>query len=368
MSATFDKVLDLIHVIGRGGPALCNIAVTNSCNATCGFCNFARGKVRSQDLRWIDPEPFPQALDILFSRDIRYVSFFGGEPLLHPHLPDMIRMAVNKGMGTAVITNGWLLPQLLDRLALAGLKTIYISIDSPAIEMHEDNRGLKGVCDRIRASVLRMPSLGMTAIAQVTMSKLIHEYRELVPMLEYLGISAVAFSYPQRTRLGSSSLAWSEDSKLVNFEDQELVQAFEAVDRLRKVFPVNNPAASIADMKRHLSGAPERFVCYGGYKSFYMDWNFDMWRCDAWEKRMCSIWDFANTPFVRDGCTACMADCYRDSSVMLHFAVCIGDAIERLRNGRIVSALRVLLDARNLESVGAVGTNLGVISKLARLG
>ena len=123
----------------------------------------------------------------------------------------------------------------------------------------------------------------MTALAQVTMSKLIGDYRALVPLLRDLGFSAGAFSYPQQARLGSSSLAWSSDSRLVNFESTELVEAFDAVDDLRSLFPVNNPRASVADMKQHLLGQPERFVCYGGYKSFYMDWNFDMWRCDAGE-------------------------------------------------------------------------------------
>jgi hypothetical protein len=59
-----------------------------------------------------------------------------------------------------------------------------------------------------------------------------------------------------------------------------------------------------------------------------MDWNFDMWRCDAWNKRMCSVWEFEEAQLIRDGCTACLADCYRDSSVMLHFAVSLGDAME----------------------------------------
>jgi hypothetical protein len=62
-----------------------------------------------------------------------------------------------------------------------------------------------------------------------------------------------------------------------------------------------------------------------------------MWRCDAWDKPMCSVWDFEETPFVRDGCTACIADCYRDSSVMLHFAVSVGDAIDRLSEGRVLA-------------------------------
>jgi MoaA/NifB/PqqE/SkfB family radical SAM enzyme len=222
-------------------------------------------------LRWIDADQFGRALDILHKRGVRYVSFFGGETLLHPRLADMIEMSVARNMGPAVITNGWLLPMQLDRLASAGLKTVYISIDAPAMAAHEENRALKGLGERIRSAMARMPSLGMTALAQVTMSKLIGDYRALVPLLRDLGFSAVAFSYPQQARLGSSSLAWSSDSRLVNFESRELVEAFDAVDDLRSLFPVNNPRASVADMKQHLLGQPERFVCYGGYKSFYMD-------------------------------------------------------------------------------------------------
>jgi hypothetical protein len=99
------------------------------------------------------------------------------------------------------------------------------------------------------------------------MSKLIDDYRALVPLLQRLGFEAVAFSYPQWTRLGSSSLAWSADSELMSFTDADLVHAFEGVDDLRNAFQVNNPRASIADMKRHLVGE--------------MDWNLGIWRCDA---------------------------------------------------------------------------------------
>jgi hypothetical protein len=189
-----------------------------------------------------------------------------------------------------------------------------------------------------------------------------------VPLLRDLGFSAVTFSYTQRARLGSSSLAWSSDSKLVNFSDVELANEFDEIDHLRKLFPVNNPSASIADMKRHLRREPERFVCYGGYKSFYMDWNFDIWRCDAWGEPMCSVWEFENTPLIRDGCTGCIADCYRDSSVMLHFAVSLGDAMDRLAEGRVIAAFKLLATRRNLESILAVAENAPVLSHLARVG
>jgi hypothetical protein len=120
-------------------------------------------------------------------------------------------------------------------------------------------------------------------------------------------------------------------------------------------------------MKRHLRSEPERFVCYAGYKSFYMDWNYDMWRCDAWKERLCPIWDFETAPHIRDGCTACIADCYRDSSVMLHFVVSLGDAIDQLAAGRIIVALKTLADRRNFVSLGAVIENAAVLSRLAKL-
>jgi hypothetical protein len=54
--------LDMIRLLRHGGPALCNVAVTNSCNATCDFCNFANGKVERKDLRWINAEHCDAAL------------------------------------------------------------------------------------------------------------------------------------------------------------------------------------------------------------------------------------------------------------------------------------------------------------------
>lgn len=214
MPTTSAKISDMLRLLRHGGPALCNIAVTNSCNATCDFCNFANGKIPHKNLRCIDAARLGEALQILHGRGIRYVSFFGGEPLLHPRIAQMIALSVKQGMGTALITNGWLLPSKLDELVASGLKTIYISIDAADIEAHEANRGLRRLSGRIREATAKMHHLGLMPLAQVTMSKLIKDYGLLGPFLRGLGFEAVAFSYPQRTRLGSSSLAWSDTSRV----------------------------------------------------------------------------------------------------------------------------------------------------------
>jgi hypothetical protein len=59
---------------------------------------------------------------------------------------------------------------------------------------------------------------------------------------------------------------------------------------------------------------------------------------------------------------------YRDSSVMLHFAVSLGDSMDRLRTGDVRGAVNALVDARNLTSLGVVVENAHVLSRLARLG
>jgi hypothetical protein len=52
----------------------------------------------------------------------------------------------------------------------------------------------------------------------------------------------------------------------------------------------------------------------------------------------------------------------------VHFTVSIGDAIDQLREGCFLGALRTLMDDRNASSLGAVFANVRVLSKLAKLG
>jgi len=63
-----------------GLPAICDISVTNVCNAACGFCGFSRDKTLRGRARYIDVRKFSAALAILWRRSIRYVTLQGGEP------------------------------------------------------------------------------------------------------------------------------------------------------------------------------------------------------------------------------------------------------------------------------------------------
>src|SRR5215469_8733592 len=130
-------------------PAVCDVSVTNICNAACDFCGFARDKNLVGPRRYLNVDAFAQALPILRRRRIRYMTFQGGEPLVHPGIESLVALAAGAGIRIGLITNGWFLARDIHRLAKAGLKSLSISIDSADMAKHEQNRGLSGLRHRI---------------------------------------------------------------------------------------------------------------------------------------------------------------------------------------------------------------------------
>lgn len=339
-------------VLDDGGPGFCQFAINNACNARCGFCNFAVDKLPRENWRYVDRGGALEAVDILYRQGVRYLVITGGEPMLHRDLTAIVERAARLKMKVMLVTNGSLLKtRRIHELAEAGLSSFIISIDAASEEAHEGNRGLPGVCERIRDANWLIKRLGLHATASVTMSRLV-DYEALPEFLDSLGFSSVTFSYPLE-RLGSNFLGYSE-AGLVSYAKEELIEVFEQVKRLKRRFRVVNPTPSLEEMQRFLRNEEQRFPCLGGYKYFYLDWDLKLWRCHNWETPMCSIYEFDGSQRVRDGCTRCMIDCYRDSSAMHHIGLSVHDAYQALRSGKPGEAAKALMRRGNLGSMRAV--------------
>jgi len=347
-----DRRSTLRLVLEDGGPGFCQFALNNACNARCGFCGFALDKLPRKDWHYVEREGALEAIDILYRQAVRYLVLTGGEPMLHPDLLEIVQRASGLGMKVLLVTNAGLLkPHRIRELAAGGLSSFIISIDAADADTHERNRGLPGVCDRIREANAVIDELGLHSTASVTMSRLV-DYEALPDFLKSLGFKAVTFSYPL-TKLDSNFLSFS-DSDLVNYSDAELLQAFGQVKALKKRFQVVNPTASLEEMERFVRGQEQRFPCLGGFQYFYLDWHLDLWRCHNWDQPMCHIKDFDGSQRVRDGCTKCMIDCYRDSSVMQHVGVSAHDAYQSFKRGNLHEGANALIRKGNLGSVHSV--------------
>lgn len=131
LSARLDSLGSGARFLGRAlgsryNPLLAQVVVTRRCNLACGYCN------EYDDFS--PPVPLPVLLarvNHLASLNTASITFTGGEPLLHPHLADIIRAARGHGMIVTMITNGFRLSRArIEQLNDADLQGMQISIDN----------------------------------------------------------------------------------------------------------------------------------------------------------------------------------------------------------------------------------------------
>ncbi|HEU0039970.1 MAG TPA: radical SAM protein [Verrucomicrobiae bacterium] len=343
------------EVLDHGGPGYLQFAITNICNADCDFCGFARSKFDPKARRSVTLKEAQDSVDIAVKNHIGYLLFVGGEPMVHRELRAMTRYAAERGIHPMICTNGGLWTEDNMRgLADDGLSSVIMSIDAHDIGKHEKNRGLPDVCRKIKRANEFFHGAGIQTTASITASRLIDDYDKLPAFLETLGFTSCTFSYPL-TSLASSYLSFS-DSGLVKYSKDELIELFEKIKRMkaRSHFPVVNPTESLTEMQRHLRKEPEKFGCLGGHKYFYLDWKLDLYRCHYWETPMCNVYEWDESKLIRDGCTRCMIDCYRDPSVLQRVAINASDAWQATKKGHLLTAAKHVFDARNLTSLKAV--------------
>jgi len=346
-------------------PAVCDVSVTNVCNAACDFCGFARDKTLAGPARYVDADAFARALLILHRRGIRYITLQGGEPLVHPDIVRLLSETAAAGISCAIITNGWFLPRYIESLLVAGLSRLIVSIDSANLAEHERNRGLEGLERRLVEGIAQARAGGLSVQASVTVNRLIC-YDELPDTLRRLGFDCVSFSYPRREPFGSTSLVYGAESDLVDLDQDELLGALDAIGRLRKRFPVLNPRASLAEVARYVRGEPQAIPCVGGHKYFYLDWNLDIWRCEAWNEPLGSVFDLDRVPDQREPCNACMMACYRNASILMHGAVAATDAARAFAAGQIGSAVSSLFRRSVAQSLWTLIEQTPQMRRLAR--
>ena len=119
------------------------IEITNICNMSCSFCHG-----HSRPPRRMSREEFSYILNELEGQTKYIYYHLMGEPLIHPELPDFLRMAKDRGFKSIITTNGTLLPQRGDEIIAAGVHKVSISLHS--FEGHDEaafSTYLRGVTD-----------------------------------------------------------------------------------------------------------------------------------------------------------------------------------------------------------------------------
>jgi pyruvate-formate lyase-activating enzyme len=117
------------------------VEINRTCNIQCHYCyNLDKSSVKSLE------EVKAEIDTILRLRNVQALTLLGGEPTLHPDLPEIIAYVKGLGRKCLLLTNGVVLAgeggeALLDRLVAAGIDKVAVHIDSGQQHVHADVDG-----------------------------------------------------------------------------------------------------------------------------------------------------------------------------------------------------------------------------------
>lgn len=179
--------------IAANEPVFTNIEITTHCNLRCSFC--ARTKL-GRSGKNMTPETFRKILGFL-PHAYRITLVGLGEPLMHPNVVDLVKMAADAGRRVALVTNAMFLDEPLARALLdAGLHAIAFSIDAPGQQLTDSirpgtdlNKVFQNISRFITISEARRP-ISKAVFCAVSMETVPHLER-LISIVSGLGVNVM---------------------------------------------------------------------------------------------------------------------------------------------------------------------------------
>jgi len=112
-------------VLFRRAPIEAQLIVTRRCNLSCGYCS-----EYDKTSEMIPLDVLKRRMDVLHRLGVVNIALLGGEPLLHPDLPEIVAYGSRRAQ-VSITTNGFLLTEsLIRRLNAAGLANMEVSVDA----------------------------------------------------------------------------------------------------------------------------------------------------------------------------------------------------------------------------------------------
>ncbi len=134
-------------------PNRITIELTNNCNVLCTFCN--RNKI-DMEIGYMDDSLFKKIIDeASLHLPVKIVPFFRGEPLMHPHICELIKYAKERGLGPIQIASNALLleDEMQDKLIESGVDYVSFSLDTTDANLYRCSR-LRGDLNISRSNVV----------------------------------------------------------------------------------------------------------------------------------------------------------------------------------------------------------------------
>jgi MoaA/NifB/PqqE/SkfB family radical SAM enzyme len=141
-------------------PAAICFRITRNCNARCSFC------LAPPDGSHPEETVLASRIDWLLDRGVRSIQFCGGEPTIHPSLPQLLAYASGRGLKTSLCTNALAIPASL--LPVLRLTDTAVRVSLHGDRAHHDAIVGSGCHQLTTGNVRRLLCAGVTTFIQTT--------------------------------------------------------------------------------------------------------------------------------------------------------------------------------------------------------
>ncbi|MCZ2078856.1 MAG: radical SAM protein [Bryobacterales bacterium] len=207
------------------------LAITAHCNLSCDGCRYGRDFMTGCQMTL---PLIKRVLNDASGLGVYAVRLYGGEPLLHPDLPAMVRHAWSAGIKPWVTTNGILLRQRIDELYEAGLRQLTIGLYGTGADYDSYvqrkgafallERGLEYTRDRYGMSAdIKLCFLLSRRTAEIPALRSAWEFAERLQA--FFSVDLIHYSLPYFTYGSDQSLEFRpEDAARIQAVAEELLE------------------------------------------------------------------------------------------------------------------------------------------------
>jgi len=180
--------------------------ITNECNLACLHCieESGPGKAFKDEL---DRDQVFGVIDQLMEHEVPYLSFSGGEPMLHPHFYEMVGRVTERGGQLKIETNGhYLTKENCARLKDLGVKAVQVSLDGASTATFGRMR-VHGQFDKTLEGIRNLAAAGVPIEVNFSPASFnVHEAARVVDLAFELG--AFSFYSGKTMFTGNAVKAW----------------------------------------------------------------------------------------------------------------------------------------------------------------
>jgi len=177
-------------------PRFMAVEPTNACNLKCPLCPVGAGTM-DRAVGFMPLEAYRRLIDEIATHTRRILMNFAGEPLLHPHIGEMVRLAAQRNVQVTLGTHGNI--DRMQELVDAGLTEVLFSLDGTTQETYGRYR-IGGSLEVARANLRKLvaardaaPGRRTRVILQfVVMRHNAHQVDEVVSLGRELGVDQVS--------------------------------------------------------------------------------------------------------------------------------------------------------------------------------